>query len=155
VSRYQYQFTTTWRFEAPVERVWLDIKAMDLWPEWWRYVARVELVREGDANEIGAVRRITWKTALPYTLTFDSELVRETYLESMEGHASGELEGQGIWTFSTEGNDTVVRYAWRVNTTKWWMNLLAPLAGPLFAWNHDKVMEAGYEGLKARLAARH
>jgi hypothetical protein len=38
-----------------------------------------------------------------------------------------------------------------VKTTKLWMNLLAPIARPLFAWNHDQVMKAGYEGLKKRL----
>jgi hypothetical protein len=33
------------------------------------------------------------------------------------------------------------------------MNLLSPLARPLFKWNHDVVMGWGAEGLKKRLAA--
>jgi hypothetical protein len=125
---------------------------MSRWPEWWPYVAKVELLKQGDADEIGSVRRITWKTALPYSLTFDSELLELERFKRMEGRAFGELEGSGIWTF-TEGENgcTHVRYDWQVKTTKWWMNLLAPVARPIFAWNHDKVMEAGYIGLQNRL----
>jgi hypothetical protein len=31
------------------------------------------------------------------------------------------------------------------------MNALAPIARPVFEWNHDYVMHRGGEGLKARL----
>lgn len=146
-----YHFTTHWRFDAPLERVWHEIKAMGRWPEWWPYVQKVELLRQGDSREIGSVHRITWKTALPYTLTFDSEMIAEELYQRMEGRAFGELEGIGIWTFSSENGSTLVRYDWMVKTTKPWMNLLAPIARPLFAWNHDQVMKGGYEGLIKRL----
>jgi len=43
-------------------------------------------------------------------------------------------------------------YDWQVSTTKKWMNIFAPIAEPLFKWNHDKVMNAGYDGLTKRLA---
>jgi len=33
------------------------------------------------------------------------------------------------------------------------MNALAPLARPVFAWNHDRVMEWGRSGLARRLGA--
>ncbi|HLE64007.1 MAG TPA: hypothetical protein VI750_12735 [Pyrinomonadaceae bacterium] len=39
-------------------------------------------------------------------------------------------------------------------TTKAWMNLLAPLARPLFSWNHDVVMGWGGEGLKKQLGLK-
>ncbi len=146
-----YNFTTIWKFKAPVEAVWNEIKRMDAWPIWWEYVTKVELLRQGDADEIGSIRRITWKTALPYSLTFDSELMEMERYKRMEGRAFGELEGKGTWLFSHESGLTTVQYDWQVNTTKFWMNLLAPIARPIFAWNHDKVMEAGYVGLKNRL----
>lgn len=44
-----------------------------------------------------------------------------------------------------------MRYEWDVRTTQWWMNALAPLARPVFAWNHDYVMRQGGEGLRRRL----
>lgn len=150
-----YKFVTVWKFEAPLDSVWNVIKRMDDWPTWWKYVAKVELVKGGDhPDEIGFVRRITWKTALPYTLSFDSELTGLERHNRMEGRAFGELEGKGTWTFSHENGVTTVQYDWLVNTTKAWMNLLAPIARPIFAWNHDKVMAAGYEGLKEQLSRK-
>jgi hypothetical protein len=151
----EYRFLTDWQFHAPLERVWAEIKAMDRWPEWWRFVSRVELLKQGDADEIGSVRRITWKTALPYTLTFDSELVSVERFSRLEGRAFGELDGRGIWTFRGDARTTHVRYDWHVTTTKAWMNILAPMARPIFAWNHDKVMAAGHEGLRRRFRGHY
>lgn len=147
-----YRFLTDWRFNAPLDRVWHEIKAMDRWSEWWPFVSRVELLKQGDADDLGSVRRITWKTALPYTLTFDSELVAIEPFKRMEGRAFGELEGRGIWTFREDAGITQVNYDWQVMTTKAWMNVLAPVARPIFAWNHDKVMAGGFEGLTRRLS---
>lgn len=147
-----YQFVTIWKFDAPLEVVWQEIRCMDKWPQWWPYVAKVELLKKGDSNDIGSVRQITWKTALPYSLSFDSELLEMEKYQRMEGRAFGDLEGKGIWYFSHENGVTTVRYDWLVNTTKAWMRLLAPIAKPIFTWNHDKVMEAGFIGLKKRLS---
>jgi hypothetical protein len=66
----------------------------------------------------------------------------------MEGQAQGELVGSGIWRLRQVGDVTDVRYDWEVRTTKFWMNLLAPLARPIFAWNHEGVMQAGEDGLR-------
>ena len=38
-------------------------------------------------------------------------------------------------------------YEWNVATTKAWMNLIAPIARPVFEWNHDWVMSRGAEGI--------
>ena len=48
---------------------------------------------------------------------------------------------------------TTVRYAWAVRTTRPWMNLLAPIMRPAFAWNHDYVMANGATGLAKLLGA--
>ena len=63
-------------------------------------------------------------------------------------------EGRGLWRLSTDGSETIVRYDWSVETTKRWMNLLAPIARPLFEWNHNVVMSWGAKGLAERLGAR-
>lgn len=79
-------------------------------------------------------------------------LVRVEPHALIEGEAVGELQGTGRWTFSEAGGLTAVRYDWNVSTTKPWMNLLAPLARPVFKWNHDVVMRWGAEGLAAQLS---
>lgn len=146
-----YNFVTLWRLDAPLDAVWDLIYRSEEWPMWWRGVERVEVLEDGDANHVGGVRRYTWKSKLPYRLTFDMRMVRVEPRSLIEGEAFGELAGRGLWTFTGAGRTTDVRYDWRVETTKPWMNLLAPLARPLFKWNHDVVMAWGAEGLNKRL----
>lgn len=147
----EYHFTTVWTFSEPLEKVWQVIYAMDQWPQWWPYVRSVEKLREGHAGEIGSIRRIRWATALPYSITFDSELTFLDPMRKMEGRAFGDLDGSGIWIFRASGNTTVVQYDWHVRTTKKWMNLIEPVARPFFTWNHNRVMHAGFTGLQKRL----
>jgi uncharacterized protein YndB with AHSA1/START domain len=147
-----YEFTTVWLFDAPLEKVWEVIKHSETWSEWWKGVVKVEELKAGDSEGVGSIRRSTWKSSLPYTLEFDSELVRIEPMKLIEARAFGELEGTGLWQFEVESeNQTRVRYDWKVKTTKPWMNLIAPLAKPFFKWNHNVIMNWGGEGLARKL----
>ena len=147
-----YEFVTVWRFSAPLGKVWEEIKHSETWNEWWKGVLKVEELKPGDAEGVGKIVRSTWKSALPYKLIFDSEIVRIEPMKIIEARAFGELEGSGLWQFEPENeNQTRVQYNWRVRTTKPWMNLVAPLAKPFFRWNHDVIMNWGGEGLAKRL----
>ena len=151
----EYKFVTIWRLEAGIDAVWDALYYPEHWPTWWPNVAAVEKLAPGDTDGVGAVHRYTWKTSLPYTLGFTMETTRVERPNLLEGRADGELTGVGRWALSTEsGGITTIRYDWNVRTTKAWMNLLAPIARPLFAWNHDRVMEAGGKGLAQHLNAR-
>lgn len=147
-----YEFITVWNIDAPVERVWNVIEDANQWPEWWKGVLSVIELQKGDDNGVGSIRRTVWRSALPYKLEFDSEVLRVERLKLIEARAFGELDGQGLWTFEATGDATRVQYDWRVKTTKAWMNFLAPVARPFFRWNHDTIMRWGEEGLKKRLA---
>ena len=46
------------------------------------------------------------------------------------------------------------RYDWQVDTTQAWMKLMAPVARPFFAWNHDVIMRWGAQGLAKRLGVK-
>jgi hypothetical protein len=148
-----YEFVTVWSLDAPIEKVWEEVKHSGNWNEWWKGVLRVEELKKGDDDGLGSIGRSTWKSAQPYTLEFDSEIVRIEHLRLIEARAFGELEGNGLWQFFDEGNSrTRVQYDWKVGTTKPWMNLIAPIAKPFFRWNHDVIMSWGEEGLKKRIA---
>ena len=147
-----YEFLTVWRFDAPVEKVWQEIKSSETWSVWWKGVLNVEELKAGDREGVGKIVRSTWKSALPYKLVFDSEIVRIEHLKLIEARAFGELEGTGLWQFFAENeNTTRVRYDWKVKTTKSWMNFFAPVAKPFFRWNHDTIMNWGGAGLAQRL----
>ncbi len=146
-----YSFVTRWRFRSPLEPVWDSIYHSEAWPAWWRGVERVERVEEGDERGIGTLQLYTWRSKLPYRLAFHMRLTRVEPLSLIEGEAVGELTGRGLWRFTQEGDVTRVQYDWNVVTTKPWMNLLAPLARPVFKWNYDVVMDWGADGLARKL----
>jgi hypothetical protein len=149
-----YAFVTQWELGAPLAPVWELIAHPMEWPSWWRGVERVVEIEAGDADGLGSLRRYTWRSRLPYRLSFDMRATRIERHAILEGQASGELSGFGRWTFSETGGLTRVRYEWNVEATKAWMRLLAPVARPAFEWNHDVVMRWGLEGLRARLGLR-
>jgi uncharacterized protein YndB with AHSA1/START domain len=151
VSASQFNLVTDWRFPAPVEPIWAELMAPEQWPDGWRAVKRVTPIREGDAQGIGAERRFTWRTALPYELSFTMRAVRIEPMHLIEGIARGEIDGVGRWTLSPEGEGTLVRYTWEIALTKPWMRLLSPVLRPAFAWNHHVVMGWGEADLRQRL----
>jgi len=149
----RYKFVTAWQVRAPVERVWDAIYHAERWPQWWKGVLDVQTLKPAGPDGLGGLTRYVWKSALLYELVIDTTTTALEEPFSMDGKSTGELEGEGHWRFSSEGDVTTVRYEWNVATTKAWMNLLAPLMRPAFAWNHDVVMRQGGEGLRRLLEA--
>jgi uncharacterized protein YndB with AHSA1/START domain len=148
----QFDLVAQWRFDAPRERIWAILETPEEWPSWWRAIEKVDVLTPGDADGVGAVRRLTWKTALPYSLSFDMRVTKIEPMSRIEAEASGELDGTGIWTLQDDGGGTSVRYDWQVRVTKPWMRAMAPLLKPVFAWNHGVVMEWGRQGMLQRLS---
>ncbi|MBS1138666.1 MAG: hypothetical protein H6R13_119 [Proteobacteria bacterium] len=147
----EYHLLTTWRIKAPLTQVFDAIHDSLRWPEWWPGAEKVEPITDGDPNGINNIRRYSWQGTLPYPVVFD---VRATCIkkhEAIEGRAEGDLEGIGRWRFSCEGQVSVVRFDWHVRSTKWWMNLLAPIARSIFISNHVRLMAQGGESLAALL----
>jgi uncharacterized protein YndB with AHSA1/START domain len=149
-----YAFLTTWLLECDRERVWEAIYAQEHWPEWWRGVESADELRPGDGDGVGAVSSMVWRSLLPYRVRFDVTTTRVERPHLMEGEAVGELTGTGRWRLYEDDGATAVLYEWRVATTRRWMNLLAPVARPVFEWNHDWVMARGGEGIARLLGCR-
>jgi uncharacterized protein YndB with AHSA1/START domain len=155
----EYSFLTTWLLEAPREPVWEAIHDQARWPQWWRGVEEAEELRPGDdqgtgIDGVGSVSRLVWKSLLPYRVEFE---VTTTHVERpylLQANAVGELSGVGRWRLYEHDGATAVLYEWNVATTKAWMNLLAPVARPIFVWNHDWVMARGGEGIAELLGCR-
>jgi hypothetical protein len=150
----QYSFVTIWRFDAPIDAVWDKIIDSESWPQWWKYVQSVTELEPGDENGVGSLQHITWTSALPYKLSFDSRVTRVEKPHVIEAVAMGDLNGTGRWQLSQEGSVTTVRCDWNVSPSKFWMNLLSPVARPIFAWNHGILMNEGGRSLARLLHAR-
>ena len=149
-----YEFLTTWLLESPREPVWEAVSDQARWPQWWRGVEEAEEVRGGEQNGIGTVSRLVWKSLLPYKVEFEVTTTRVEHLQLLEADAIGELTGIGRWRFYEQDGITAVLYEWNVATSKAWMNLLAPVARPIFEWNHDWVMARGGEGIAQLLGCK-
>jgi hypothetical protein len=117
---------------------------VERWPAWWRGVQRTSVL--GDDRY-----RVAWRSRIPYELEFDFEVERTDAPREMHGRATGALTGTGHWRLFEQGDVSAVLYEWNVDTTKGWMNLLGPVARPVFEYNHDVVMRWGGQGLAGRL----
>jgi hypothetical protein len=147
----EYHFVTIWQIHAPIERVWDEIFHAERWPSWWKYVISVDGLEPGAADGVGKRQRLRFRTRLPYTLDFDTRFTRVQPPSELDAQVTGELEGTGRWTLTSVDGGTLTRCDWDVRTTVRWMNLLGPVARPVFTWNHDELMRVGGESLARQL----
>jgi carbon monoxide dehydrogenase subunit G len=146
-----YRFVTTCEINVPVELVWPEVSEPERWVTWWPGLVGVTELETGDEDGLRALLELTFKSRLPYTLSLRSRITDIERLRRMDIEAEGELEGIALFKLEDLGGTTRMRLTWTVRTTKPWMNLLAPVARPLFAWNHDVLMKAGMRGLARKL----
>lgn len=146
-----FDLVSHWHIAVPVERVWSALAEPEGWPRWWPDVREVCTLQRGRPDGLGSVRRIAWRTRLPYRLSIEVEVVEVVRHERLRARARGELRGEGLWLLRADGASTAVTYVWRVELAKPWMRALAPLLAPLFRWNHAAVMRAGGAGLARHL----
>jgi hypothetical protein len=146
-----YRFETIWRLRASRTDAWALLMDGEAWPTWWPSVRQVEQLSPGSANGLGRRLRYYFRTRLPYTLTFEAKLVDVTEPSRMVAEASGELAGTWTCELDQDGDNVLVRHVWAVSTTRRWMNALAPLARPVFSWNHGALMREGGQGFAAQL----
>jgi hypothetical protein len=149
-----YSFVTRWRFDAPIEVVWDVIRDYQSWPTWWPSIVEARSIVPGDSAGTGETVEFAFRTRLPYRLRFRMTTISVCPPREIDGRAEGELQGTGRWRLIPDAGGTRVTYYWDVQTNRWWMNLLAPIARPVFRWNHDQVMEDGRRGMMRLLARR-
>lgn len=147
----KFSLISDWHIPAPLETVWDAVVNTRDWPDWWPHVCSVVELHPGKPTGIDNVRRYCWNTCLPYRLVLDLRVTRLEPCRVVETYVSGDLQGHGRCLLAAQGNTTNVRYEWNVSTCKPWMNWLAPVAYPVFVWNHRQVMHHGEQGLIAKL----
>lgn len=142
-----YRFLTTWVVDAPIERVWAVLYAIERWPEWWTGVERVTKLFRGEEDGVGTIYRHVWRSKIPYAVQFDITVTEVRRPNLIAASAEGGLEGTGVFRLFEAPLGTAITYDWRVRTTKAWINAAALFARPIFAWNHHAVMKQGGTGL--------
>jgi uncharacterized protein YndB with AHSA1/START domain len=142
-----YHYISTWQLQAPIEPVWAAISQLEQLPAWYPAVQQVQTLTPGDPDAVGSRVRYLIKGRLPMRLAFEATIARVDPPRELELQAEGDLAGTGRWELQQQGGVTTVRYLWDVQTTRPWMNLVAPVARPLFTWNSKGVMLEEGQGL--------
>lgn len=150
-----YTFVTEWKLRAPLSAVWDHLLHIEGWPDWWPGVLEATiLTNNGHLDGVGSTIRMKWRSWLPYTLSFTLTITEVTQGVRLSATAHGDLNGTGVWEFAERDGTTYATYTWSVSTSKPWMNLVAPVARPLFAHAHHVIMRWGEQGLWRVLTAR-
>ncbi|MBK5233925.1 MAG: SRPBCC family protein [Thermoleophilia bacterium] len=149
-----FDFTSRWQLSTGLETVWDALVDFKTWPDWWPGLQSVEETAVGGPDGIGQRANSRWRGPVGYSIEFEIETIEREYPKSLKGKATGEVSGSGTWNISPivdlEEPDRVwtqVVYEWQVVATKKWMQILNPIARPVFVYSHDHVMKAGAEGL--------
>jgi hypothetical protein len=148
-----YAFRTVFELAAPRTDVFEAALAPERWLTGLDHVRDLERLEPGGSDGEGVRYRTTVAAASPYRLRWEMTAVHVVAPERIEWHAEGDLTGRGIWQLVPTAAGTEVTSEARLRTTRWWMNLLEPVARPLFVRNHDIVMRAGIDTLAAHLDA--
>lgn len=147
-----YRFLTELRVTASREAAYRAI-ADPGWVDDWGDATSVERIRAGDATGLGACFDATVRAPIGYALNARIETVETQPWERLRMRASGSVEGTAVWELTPVDGHTHVRFTWSVRTTEAWMNLLAPVARPLFERSHGTVMRHAAETAARSLGA--
>jgi hypothetical protein len=141
----RYDLADTWRVDAAPDDVFAVLADLAAYPRWWPEVRTAERLDERSV-------RLTCRSALPYDLRFVAvERRRDARAGIIEGELRGDLDGWSRWTIRPAAPGTWADFREVVVTTRRFMNVLAPVARPLFLRNHARMMRNGEEGLRAHL----
>jgi len=155
VSAPQYSFRTEWRLLGTMQEVAEILDDPVELPRWWPSVyLDVEQIAAGDERGVGRRARLHTRGWLPYTLNWELTVTESRAPRGFSIEATGDLAGEGRWTFEESGAWTVVSYDWRVRAEKPLLRVLSPLLRPVLAANHRWAMRRGEESLALELLRR-
>ncbi|MBZ5558735.1 MAG: polyketide cyclase [Acidobacteriia bacterium] len=150
-----YTFLSRWRIEGTCGEV-ADVLGDPLQlTRWWPSVyLDVRELRPPDARGLGRRVALLTKGWLPYTITWEFEVVASEYPNGFTIVATGDFDGRGVWTFEQDGAFVDVTYDWRLRVEKPLLKNLSFLLKPIFEANHRWAMTQGEQSLKLELLRR-
>ena len=150
----EYHFITHWRVEGGVKEV-ADLlgDALAL-PRWWPTVYLEVRELEPATADQPALIELHTKGWLPYTLKWRLRKTESRYPYGFTIEASGDFDGQGVWTFEQNGAFVNIIYDWRIRADKPLLRYLSFLLKPIFSANHRWAMAQGEKCLRVELVRR-
>lgn len=150
-----YEFRSVWRVPGTVAEVIGVLTDVAALVEWWPSVyLGVRIVSPGSPTGVGGCVEFHTTGWLPYTLRWRGTALEPVSASGFAVSATGDLEGEGRWTFRQDASDVEIVYDWRVHATKPLLRRLDWLFRPAFEANHRWAMARGEESLKLELRRR-
>lgn len=150
----EYHLVTRLRVDRPPGRVWQTLIEVGDWSKWWKWLREVELLAEGDEDGLGSRFRQRVSSPLLYGFDWETQITRVEKPSVIELDSFGDLHGRGQFLLKPVEEGTELVFTWLVVTRKWWMNVVAPLARPLFVWSHDRLMTDFATGIAPVIGGR-
>ncbi len=147
----KYRFVDHWEIRAPIEQVYRYVSDPATYSEWWSVYSDVKIVEQGAENGVGGKARLIVRSFLGYRLKIEVETIEADPPSRLRAISRGNLEGTAQWDFEQNGDSTHATFTWLIETRHPLLNLLEPIAKPLFAFSHDYASRKGRDGLKRLL----
>lgn len=158
-----YDLRSTWHLHANPDEVWAIIADVNMsWPTWWPHCSfagpleRKHAATKSQEDVLKATTaHLNFKASLGYTLTITIHPTKVHSSSEIEFDAGGHLLGTGRVTLMEKADRTTrMDIDWKVHPTQTWMNLLSPVAAPVFRAAHAHIMRQGEKGLAQALEKR-
>lgn len=141
-----YHVRTVWRLGFRSEEVFPVLADLETYPAWWPGMRRVRRLDETTFDT--EVRSI-----LPFSLVFQTITTRQDPGAGvLQADLRGDLKGFSRWTITAAQGGCQAVFEEDVIANKLLLRVLAPLARPVFRWNHALLMNHGERGLPVFLA---
>lgn len=149
----RYRFITDMRFEAPIEATYRAVVEPERWLDDWSHAVTVDRRSPGDEAGVGSRFDATVRAPLGYRLSARIEVVAAEPPTGLWMTSSGDLVGHARWRLASHAGGTDVRFTWDVRTTERWMEVLTPVARPIFEWSHGVVVRRAAQAAARNLGA--
>lgn len=114
----RYHFLSDFRMTTDRDAVWTTLRAVEEWPTWWRWLKRIDVMREAMSEDgVGAVYRNHIGSPTGYAFDFQGEIVAADRLRRIDLTLTGEIVGRIRYLLSDDpSGGTHVEYAQLVET---------------------------------------
>jgi hypothetical protein len=100
---------------------------------------------------VGAEFVLVVRSPIGYRLRVNLRITQVEPERLIAADAAGDLRGRGSIIAHAADEGSILTFFWDVETRRAWMNLTAPVLGPVFVRAHERVMARGERGLRTAL----
>ncbi|MFT7838046.1 polyketide cyclase [Saccharothrix sp. BKS2] len=146
MSLNSYRFRSAWWLDSTPGQVFDVLADLGGYPHWWREVREARQVAQRAAE-------LRCRSLLPYDLVFEARHHTEDRDAGLlRADLAGDLDGTASWRVLPDGPGARLVFEQEVVVRKALLRALAPVARPVFRFNHALMMRSAERGLRTYLA---